>query len=978
VGAGGTITLGSGGNVTLGSGGNVTLGSGGNITLGSGGNIALGSGGTITLGSGGNVTLGSGGVVTLGSGGSVTPGNDADIPVSTNTVTNTATQGSGGPLSNELTYETANSVVRVPTAPTETPTPAGVRVTWKAPAFGVVQTYTIYRSSNGATPIVIGSVSGVNGNPPATEFTDTNPDLVSQTVVYTVTTTLVPDTQSAAPRQSQQSAPAVLKNDQTITLGPLPSSVLITAPPTITATAMSSGVPNGLQVVFGATGSCSIGSQTIVNNVSSATVTLNNTGSCTVSASQPGSTAFNAANAVSGTFMVLPQGSGTQSQTITFALLPNVQYGNSFSLSASSSSGLQVSFTASGPCATNGSISGIGVCSITASAPASNTYSAASQTQSFTIFPAVLKVTANNLNTAYGQPLPSLTYAYSGFVMNDTAAVVSGVPALSTTATATSNIGSYPITVSTGTLATANYSFLYVSGTLNVQLANQAALTLKTTSPLTFNQSETLSVTGGTSGGAVTYNLIGGLCTLNGNQLTAKSGTGSCQVTATMAGNGSYGPVTSAPANTVTLAQASSTISISDTPASALYGGSFTPTYSYFGNGTPMVTSSTTSVCKVSGTQVSFVGVGTCTLTASAAATTNYLAATGSAQSFTVDEAPAITSAVSTTFTVGTAGTFTVTTTGYPAATITETGALPAGLTFINNNNGTGTLSGKATVGGIYPITFVAQNGVGSTATQSFTLTAEANVPASSTTCNGVYIGTFSGSIMVSNGQNCIFKSGGVSGSITETGGNLNLSGATIGGSVQVNGGTYSIGPSTTIKGSLTVQSIPKGSAQNQICGTSVAVNLVLQSVGTAAVIGSGTASCPANTIGGSVTLQANTAAIGLTGNIVKGSLTDQSNSAATTLSGNTVSGSLTDQGNGGATVLTANLISGNLVVQSNTASSVLSLNTVGANLTDQGNTGPAQVSSNKVTGTLLCQSNTSITGSGNTASKKQGQCSTF
>jgi hypothetical protein len=44
--------------------------------------------------------------------------------------------------------------------------------------------------------------------------------------------------------------------------------------------------------------------------------------------------------------------------------------------------------------------------------------------------------------------------------------------------------------------------------------------------------------------------------------------------------------------------------------------------------------------------------------------------------------APSITSTNSTTFTVGTAGTFTVTTTGTPTPSLTETGALPSGLTF--------------------------------------------------------------------------------------------------------------------------------------------------------------------------------------------------------------------------------------------------------------------------------------------------------
>ena len=56
-------------------------------------------------------------------------------------------------------------------------------------------------------------------------------------------------------------------------------------------------------------------------------------------------------------------------------------------------------------------------------------------------------MTANNLTSVYGQALPTLTYAYTGFVNNDPASVVSGAPALSTTATPTSNAGNYPITV---------------------------------------------------------------------------------------------------------------------------------------------------------------------------------------------------------------------------------------------------------------------------------------------------------------------------------------------------------------------------------------------------------------------------------------------------------------------------------------------------------------------------------------------------
>ncbi len=87
--------------------------------------------------------------------------------------------------------------------------------------------------------------------------------------------------------------------------------------------------------------------------------------------------------------------------------------------------------------------------------------------------------------------------------------------------------------------------------------------------------------------------------------------------------------------------------------------------------------------------------------------------------------APAITSATSATFTVGSAGTFTVTTTGVPTPTITESGALPSGVTLTDNGNGTATLAGTPgpATGGTYPIAISAANGVLPNASQSFTLT---------------------------------------------------------------------------------------------------------------------------------------------------------------------------------------------------------------------------------------------------------------
>ena len=104
-------------------------------------------------------------------------------------------------------------------------------------------------------------------------------------------------------------------------------------------------------------------------------------------------------------------------------------------------------------------------------------------TQSFSVLPAVIKVTAASPTITYGQSIPALTYSLSGFVNSDPTSVVTGTPVLSTTATVTSIAGSYPITVATGTLAAANYSFLFVPGTLTIQPAGPVI----TVSPLSVN-----------------------------------------------------------------------------------------------------------------------------------------------------------------------------------------------------------------------------------------------------------------------------------------------------------------------------------------------------------------------------------------------------------------------------------------------------------------------------------------------------------
>ena len=92
----------------------------------------------------------------------------------------------------------------------------------------------------------------------------------------------------------------------------------------------------------------------------------------------------------------------------------------------------------------------------------------------------------------------------------------------------------------------------------------------------------------------------------------------------------------------------------------------------------------------------------------------------------TVNEVPSITSVNNTTFTVGSAGTFTVATGhDFPiATTLIATGPLD-GMSFVDNHNGTATLSGTPTAGtgGTYCFTITASNGIAPDAMQVFTLT---------------------------------------------------------------------------------------------------------------------------------------------------------------------------------------------------------------------------------------------------------------
>src|SRR5208282_3522524 len=127
----------------------------------------------------------------------------------------------------------------------------------------------------------------------------------------------------------------------------------------------------------------------------------------------------------------------------------------------SGSPSLITSATASSPAGTYAITAALGTLSAT-------NYSFSFASGTLTVGKATLTVTANNAASTYGQTPTGFTASYSGFVNGDTTAVLSGSPSLTTTATAASPAGSYPITVALGTLSATNYSFSFASGTLTV------------------------------------------------------------------------------------------------------------------------------------------------------------------------------------------------------------------------------------------------------------------------------------------------------------------------------------------------------------------------------------------------------------------------------------------------------------------------------------------------------------------------------
>lgn len=96
-------------------------------------------------------------------------------------------------------------------------------------------------------------------------------------------------------------------------------------------------------------------------------------------------------------------------------------------------------------------------------------YGPVTVTQRVTVLPVPLVIKAEDKAKYYGDPLPTFTATYSGFVNGDTAAALTTPASFATPAQAASSVGTYPITVSGA--ASGNYTITFQPGTLTVSKA---------------------------------------------------------------------------------------------------------------------------------------------------------------------------------------------------------------------------------------------------------------------------------------------------------------------------------------------------------------------------------------------------------------------------------------------------------------------------------------------------------------------------
>ncbi|WP_460490181.1 BspA family leucine-rich repeat surface protein, partial [Belliella aquatica] len=245
-----------------------------------------------------------------------------------------------------------------------------------------------------------------------------------------------------------------IKNNQIITFNPITNKIYGDAP-----FALNASINSDLEITFES-------SDSNVLSISGNTATIHSVGQVTITASQTGNDQYIAAQNVIQNVIINPA-----SLTITAEDKTKI-YGSDNPTLTLTYSGLVNGDTkvATEPSVTTTATvgSGVGTYPITLTGGSDPNYDISLVDGVLEVTKASLTITADDKDKVYGSENPALTFTYTGLVNGDTK--VATESSISTTATANSGVGSYPITLTGG--SDPNYDISLADGVLEVTKAS--------------------------------------------------------------------------------------------------------------------------------------------------------------------------------------------------------------------------------------------------------------------------------------------------------------------------------------------------------------------------------------------------------------------------------------------------------------------------------------------------------------------------
>ncbi len=428
-----------------------------------------------------------------------------------------------------------------------------------------------------------------------------------------------------------------------------PQTVTINkATPSVTMTSTSSTSFNAPITLNSSTNSTGVVSYSVVNGTGSATISGNiltptGTGTVSVTANVAADANYNAVSSTPQTITI-----SKAPQMITFTSPGSVCLGATKTLTATSTSGLTVSFAtldATKATVAGSSVTGVaaGSVSITANQAGNANYLPASQvTQTLTVNPLTTITTHPSTTgqlTCPNSATSALIVAASGASVtyqwyknttssNSGGTLISGATSSSYTPPSTTVGTLYYYAIATGTCGTATSNS---SGAITIS-TTYPAVTVSSNVMICSGQSTTL-----TAGGASTYSWspTTGLNTTTGSSVVA---TPALTTTYTVTGTNASG-CTGTNAVTVTISQYAQSISFGALPTKTYGDGPFTISASASSGLGVTFGSSNTSVAQVSGNTITIAGAGSAIITAYQSGNSCFLAGTPVGQTLNVNKA---------------------------------------------------------------------------------------------------------------------------------------------------------------------------------------------------------------------------------------------------------------------------------------------------------------------------------------------------